>query len=480
MWRLAVGPSPAILATFFVLLGFVANAIPLAVLWRPLAICILLALVIQACLVRWLGWGRGSLWSFVVVSALAGMFVVAGSVAFALISFGFVRSAPGRDYELAGALTSVGAGVLLVGLLVIGQTRDAFEWDPIATQRIELQSGSVGPSIHLLVVDGYPRQDVLRDIGFDNTPFLDGLRNRGFDVYEDSHSNYARTPFSMLSMLSLRHLSDIDPLWSSTPADSGDEQRRIVARALMDAPVFAALEQAGYSTRALTSTIVHVPIGGADVTVTPGGANNFELSMLQRTPLAGLLEALGFAAGQQRTNITQTLEAFGTAPEEPTFTIAHVMAPHAPFVFGTDGAPASAPPCYPATCALFDHGVDVLGWSSTEYWQRMTGHLQYINELVLRAADRLITDDPEAIVIITSDHGVDGDTDDVLYRNLITARTPGHPHLLGVAPTPVNLMIDVLNAYLDADLPRQPDTLYRSGRAWLSVEPIPPADLETH
>ena len=72
---------------------------------------------------------------------------------------------------------------------------------------IHLGSAEAGPNIHMLVLDGYPRADVLARVNYDNGEFLHDLRDRGFDVYEDSHSNYDLTPFSLLLLdpLALTH-----------------------------------------------------------------------------------------------------------------------------------------------------------------------------------------------------------------------------------------------------------------------------------
>ena len=50
------------------------------------------------------------------------------------------------------------------------------------------------PDIYILMLDGYPRADsVTRLFGDDNRPFLDALEDRGFEVAENSQSNYMFT-----------------------------------------------------------------------------------------------------------------------------------------------------------------------------------------------------------------------------------------------------------------------------------------------
>ena len=385
-----------------------------------------------------------------------------------------IRSRPGMEYWFVGALTAVSSVLILGFPMVIGMTRGAFDWTPTPGDAIDLGATRVGPNIHVLLLDGYPRSDALDSIGYDNREFLAAMRDRGFDVSDDSLSNYDLTPFSILSMLSMQHVDAVGNLQPQPLPDTVAEQQRIVTRALLDPPIFSALEGAGYRTRLLTANVVLTSIGGAETVWNAGTANNFELDALQRTPLAGILEIWDFAAGQHRAHIQQALEEFAQAPTEPTFTFAHVMTPHAPFVYGSDGAFAGSPPCYPASCQLFHPVPDEVGWSRDEYWRRMGDHIRYVNQLVLEVVDNLIARDPEGVIIVLSDHGMSGKAEVVRFQNLTLVRTPGHPDLLGEAPTLINVIPSILNAYVGSDLPMLPDSRYRTGDGahWLSLEPV--------
>jgi len=474
--RAFIALAPTLAAVNLVLSGFVANAVPVADLWRPLLIAIAVAVVIQLVAVMLLGLVRGSFWAFVIASTLFGAFLMAGAMLLAVTIFGLVRSRPGREYTMAGLAAAAVSVSTFVAFVITGMQHDAFTWGPLEGEPVSLgATAEGGPSIHLLLLDGYPRQDTLADAGLDNAPFLDAMGERGFDVYPDSLSNYDRTPFSVLSILSAEHIEDIQPLWAPPIPPSPQEQQRRSARALLNPPMFRALEAAGYATRVLSGTIVHVPIAGADDVWNAGTANNFELDTLQRTPLAGLFELFDFAIGQQATHIEDTLAAFADPPEGgPTFTFAHVVGPHAPYVFEADGSLAGHPPCYPETCAVFDSDISKLGWSEDEYWQRYTANVTHLNTLVLAAVDRLIQREPDAVIVIFSDHGVRfGDDPDSIFRNLLIARTPGQPGLFAQHQTPINMLPAVLDAYLGADLAMQPDTVYRGGDdPWLAVEPV--------
>ena len=57
------------------------------------------------------------------------------------------------------------------------------------------------PDVYVILLDGYARADVLANaFGYDDSPFLDGLRSDGFEVADASHSNYLVTNLSVSSL----------------------------------------------------------------------------------------------------------------------------------------------------------------------------------------------------------------------------------------------------------------------------------------
>jgi hypothetical protein len=475
--RAVIFPAPGLLAAAFVLLGFVSNAVPIDQLWRPLLIAIAVAVAIQAVAILGLGWVRGSFWAFVAVCVLTGLFLIAGAAVLALTVFGIVARGSEAQYRLGGLLTTGVAAAFLIFAVATGVSRGAFDWQPITLDPPEVGSLSVGPDIHLLLLDGYPRQDVLDGLGFDNRSFLSAMADRGFEVYPGSRSNYERTPFSLLTLLTLRHLDDINELEDVHAAGGKVDQERMAARGLLGVPLFDLAEEAGYRTRVVDGPVVHAPLGGADVVTSAGSATNFELDTLQRTPLALPFEALGFGMDQARAQITGALALFADPPESPAFTFTHVMAPHTPFSFEADGSEAPAPPCYPESCAIFDGQDESIGWSEEEHWDHMVAHVAHLNDLVVEAVDDLLAADPDAVIVILGDHGMRvGDNPETVHHNLLLARTPGHPGLFGESPTLVNVGPLLLNAYLGAHAELLADDLYDGGEnPWFSVQRLAPS-----
>lgn len=113
---------------------------------------------------------------------------------------------------LNGFLTIAVAIQLLLGLGAWIQ--DSMRWSeltgsPIPWDKRESQVSldcQNRPDIYYIIVDGYGREDVLRETyGIDNSEFLGFLKENGFHVIDQAHSNYTQTVYSLSSSLNLNY-----------------------------------------------------------------------------------------------------------------------------------------------------------------------------------------------------------------------------------------------------------------------------------
>src|SRR5207244_7041298 len=66
------------------------------------------------------------------------------------------------------------------------------------------------PDIYYIILDGYGRQDVLKDLyGFDNSDFIQFLQSRGFYVADQARANYCSTVPSLASSLNRTYLTGL-------------------------------------------------------------------------------------------------------------------------------------------------------------------------------------------------------------------------------------------------------------------------------
>jgi len=99
------------------------------------------------------------------------------------------------------------------------------------------------PDIYFIILDGYARQDVLKThFDYDNSTFLDFLKDMGFYVVEKSRSNYMVSALSLTSALNMDYLDDSLNLghWKS-----GNQN---VLKKYLNNKVFQYVRKCGYKT----------------------------------------------------------------------------------------------------------------------------------------------------------------------------------------------------------------------------------------
>lgn len=242
---------------------------------------------------------------------------------------------------------------------------------------------AVTPNIWVLVPDGYSRADVLaRRTGLDISPWLDELRARGFQVADQARANYPATWGSLPSMLDMTYLldgsdtvGDLEPLFDRI---RGNNVTVATLRSwgyaythAYSGSVWDGARCAGYEDRC---------IGRSRLTATDRG-------ILRTTPMAPVLD--GWAHDQVAALSDPTFvvdEVLSEQPASPHFVMAHLFNPHPPFVRD-------------ASCARLDPpaaGMEGYG-----------GMVECLNRQLLMAVDQIVANDPDAVIVIQSDHGRD-------------------------------------------------------------------------
>ena len=197
----------------------------------------------------------------------------------------------------------------------------------------------------MILLDGYERPDKMPELfGFDDRPFVDALRKRGFDVGTRSRSNYLLTSLSLPSLLNMRHVGE---MFAAQPGGDGT-YRAMVRSFSADNAVFREMRSLGYQTTAIASGFEEVAIRSADRVIDTGELNEFELAMARETSVGRWVSAIAPAlfSDSQRSRVRNALSAIAKTANEPhdrpIFAFAHIPSPHGPIVFGPDGEPVQA------------------------------------------------------------------------------------------------------------------------------------------
>lgn len=269
-----------------------------------------------------------------------------------------------RRRDLSGltqGLNTISAVVLLFPLAQIAlfglRSLQASQVVQAQQAPFELQLPQDPPDIYYIVLDAYARDDILRqDLGLDNRPFLDELRELGFYIAPCSQSNYAQTQLSLTSSLNFTYLPDLSPEFQP-----GQTSRAGVAEFLRHNRARQALEGLGYTVIAFETGFKVTEWEDADIFLTrPSnpygelqvleGMNDFEVLFLRSTAGLALIDATALLPQfiqQDLENpsrihyerIRYGLDELKRMPERsgPKFVFAHLVSPHPPFVFNAQG-----------------------------------------------------------------------------------------------------------------------------------------------
>ncbi|MPZ73203.1 MAG: sulfatase-like hydrolase/transferase [Nitriliruptorales bacterium] len=386
-----------------------------------------------------------------------------------------------RSATIVRELTTVAAAmatiVLVLALVPLVRARfdaTAAEAAPVAAENLEEEVGEWSApgeprDIFYLVFDRYGSQAAMeRRWNMDLDPFFRGLEQRGFVVTPHSKANHLRTAQSLSSTFNLKYHHDLAQRYGP---DTGNMLP--VYQLLEDHAVGRLLARRGYE-------YVHIgawwdPTQGnrnADVNWSYERWEDFTLELFRSTLISHFeRRPQGRSLGEQRRRLPYdgAFQQFrnlrrAAARPGPTFTFAHILLPHEPFVFDRNGNYIS----------LEEEGARGRDLNYRE-------QTLFTNELIERLLDDLLAV-PEAqrpIIVLSADEGphpvrfkADEEnfdwtraTDDELEEKLAILNAyylPGprsEPDLYD-SISPVNTWRVIFNSYFGANLPLVADRTF--------------------
>lgn len=260
------------------------------------------------------------------------------------------------------------------------------------------------PDIYYIIVDAYAGEGVLKEVyGFDNQPFVNSLKGRGFFVADDSRSNYHLTELSLASSLNMIHLHELELEKFAT--------RIPIRQMIANSSVARHLTQCGYQTIAFESGKSDTQCEEFDQYMPIGNAlNDYQDVLYHGTLLPSLLELTGIphrsAARRHGDRTIETLNSIPSAVKtgsKPAFVFSHLLAPHPPFVNDDQGKSVDFHGHYLLAdaahfTACYDYNLEV-------YRSAYREQVAFINEKLIEMVDRIQSSERESIIIIQADHG---------------------------------------------------------------------------
>lgn len=324
------------------------------------------------------------------------------------------------------------------------------------------------PDVYFIVLDAYDRQDYLvKNFNFDNSSFINDLRNLGFFVADCSRPNYAHTILSISSTLNMDYLQNLD---------SAKLNDYVLTDLLVHSRVRESLAARGYQT--VTFANVHWDFSDAEVFL--DFPNPFFSPYLQ--PIEGLmledslLRALtdlspslrnllaGLLYSPIKNHYEQQLSILNRLPEteaaaSPKFVFVHIEKPHGPFVFDQDGNLLQEDAYYrDAFYSAINRDYFESGY---------TQQIKFLNKrMLIFLEDLLKTSKTPPVILLEGDHGL-GEEKDLGSRlnNLLAVYFPDKDYrAMNKTITPVNVFRAAFSQYFGDQLPPLADRTYYSAR----------------
>lgn len=254
-----------------------------------------------------------------------------------------VRSLPEITGILnAAALALVALAVFNIASGLAGRSGEPVESRPgERSEPIPVASGKTTRDIYYLIFDRYAGPSELEEhFDFDNEPFLDELRDRGFYVADRSVANYPDTTHSMASSLNIEYLDALADKVGSLSTDLRPLHQRIV-----NPKIARFLKRQGYRyahAGPWFDPTAHDPT--AHVNYHYDKRSEFTQVLLDTTVLQAVGKHVDFLEDLDGRHVPHNqilfqFDAIRSASqlEGPTFTLAHFLLPHEPYTFDAQG-----------------------------------------------------------------------------------------------------------------------------------------------
>lgn len=336
----------------------------------------------------------------------------------------------------------------------------------------KLENIDAFPNIYYIILDGYGRGDVLKEMyGFNNDGFLEELRERGFFIAKNSQANYPQTILSLASSLNLHYLTHLQQTYGSKNQSPEPVLQEIAENRLM-----AFLQTQGYRTVAFSSGMAFTELRRAERYISiPGALNEWELLFLGQTPVPIFMQSFfGFSLfdiHQHRLEYLVEELPRVTISDRPSFVFAHFVSPHPPFILG-DQAPFRGKE-HQFSFRDGSHYRQYYQKTSEEYQARYLEQLQALNERIITMLDKVLSNASRpSLIVLQGDHGPGAyvDWEDRSKTNLRERMSilnaiyvpPGDQLPLYDEMTPVNTFRMILQNYFQLPLPLVKDEAFFS------------------
>jgi hypothetical protein len=382
-------------------------------------------------------------------------------------------------FKISGFLTTISLIILIIEAAALARDLKSIpgSYFKSMAQRINnpptvtlsVLQNSLKPDIYYIILDSYPRTDILKELFYyDNSSFVNYLEEVGFVVPQNAHSNYPRTTLSISSTLDMQYVNDI------LPNTQGLKFWWLAEPVINHSRVRASLESIGYQSVSIASNwgITNNESTNLYFKPYPIILSDYENFFILSTPIKYLYTPFQRIAPipsnpTHRSYILFNFDTLEKVPsiKAPKFVVAHIIAPHPPFVLLADGSSVESSTAFTLETAG--------GLSIEDQKEGYINEIEFLNRKLRITIEKILNDSEiPPIIILQADHGsglyldFNSQEDSCMKERFSIFGAyylPGKS--IEVIPqniTPVNLFRIIFNEYFDADMDLLKNHMYFS------------------
>jgi hypothetical protein len=316
-------------------------------------------------------------------------------------------------------------------------------------------TGCAKPDVYIIIADEYAGNKELKDIfHFDDSLFLNQLKERSFHIIPNSSSNYHFTPYSVASILNMDYL-DAQGMGKQPLTHSYETIRNNKLLQLLhynhykfyNYSVFDFKGQPSFTRETFLPVKTRLITGQTFLS-----RIEKEMRFLLVTKFKSKKQ-IKENAFYNRTNNEKlfrlTVQTAEEKTKQPKFVLTHLMMPHYPYYYDKNGN---------------EFSFESLAEGNQNSQQHYIEYLQYSNKKLLELVDHILKNSSmPPVIILMGDHGFrhfNAPVDPKYYFcNLVTVHLPGGNYSAFTdSLTNVNLLRTVLNTSFGQHLPYLKDT----------------------
>lgn len=375
-----------------------------------------------------------------------------------------------RRLDNANTITNVMSLAIISIILVNVGTFELQNSDNLLenTDNVKLAKPENPPDVYYIILDKYAGAITLKDlVNYDNHEFLDFLKNRGFQIADESYSNYPNTRNSITSSLNMNYINNL----VNVPGDYAS--KRPLNYLVANNAVMKNFKSLDYEIVVLDGGwTITKSFGIADRNLCSQDFVNYDVinQIFETSMLEPISVSLSYdRVRENRLCVFSELPKISAETDKPVFVFTHMILPHEPVLFGENGEPVN-----PDSLVL---KLDTTGEISAEYIDQ----LKFTNKKIQQVVNTILDNsETEPIIIIQSDHGYNSgidwyyafeNNDPVMIKQAMRNFNAYYlPHEGRSAfyddITPVNTFRLIFNEYFDGDYPLLEDKIYFNTYDW--------------